>query len=141
MADATLPLGALEDHRGGSSILAAVTGTVFSDNLARSSDVAASVPGDVYGGACTEPLLDGGCPPVTEIDATSIALDQGSCAVSGVSEDARGVARPFDETGIADADDGCDIGAYEWDDPSSLPPPSCDDCDVLSASASDGGKR
>jgi CSLREA domain-containing protein len=41
----------------------------------------------------------------------SPAIDQGSC--SDVTADQRGYTRPIDFPHIANADDGCDIGAYE----------------------------
>jgi CSLREA domain-containing protein len=41
----------------------------------------------------------------------SPAIDQGSCP--GLTGDQRGLPRPVDIPGIPDADDGCDIGAYE----------------------------
>lgn len=44
------------------------------------------------------------------------AVDRGSCSASGATTDARGFTRPFDVTGSANADDGCDAGAYEVQD-------------------------
>jgi hypothetical protein len=77
---------------------------------------------------CTEPLLDGSCPPMRMIDTLSSAIDQGICTTSGVTEDGRSAARPYDEITAADADDGCDIGAYEYYG-RSTPSPDCEDCD------------
>lgn len=42
----------------------------------------------------------------------SSAQDAGSCTLSGSTADARGLSRPWDGAPV-DADDGCDIGAYE----------------------------
>jgi uncharacterized repeat protein (TIGR01451 family) len=45
----------------------------------------------------------------------SPALDQGSCP--GLNFDQRDLPRPADVSGIANADDGCDIGTYELSGP------------------------
>jgi hypothetical protein len=59
-----------------------------------------------------QPLGDNGGPTETHALAEgSPAVDQGSCA--GLATDQRGYPRPVDIPGVADADDGCDIGAYE----------------------------
>lgn len=57
--------------------------------------------GDFGGPTFTHPLLVG-----------SPAIDQGSC--EGSLTDQRGFPRPMDLSGIANADDGCDIGAFEY---------------------------
>ncbi len=62
---------------------------------------------------CATPLPDGSCVPVHALPVESPAVDQGSCTVAGVAEDARETARPFDVDTIANADDGCDAGAHE----------------------------
>ena len=79
---------------------------------------------------CATTLIDGTCPQVGTPPQSSLAVDQGSCVVSGVGNDARSVARPYNVSGVADADDGCDIGAVEFDGNSSGGGQSCVDCDV-----------
>jgi len=66
---------------------------------------------DNGGDTLSHSLLDG-----------SPAIDQGSCR--GSSVDQRGKPRPVDISGIANADDGCDIGAYEMQPHQSLPTPT-----------------
>jgi CSLREA domain-containing protein len=44
----------------------------------------------------------------------SPVIDAGSCAVSGLLDDQRHVARPSDAPGVENVADGCDIGALEW---------------------------
>jgi hypothetical protein len=70
----------------------------------------------------TDPLLapldDYGGPTETHaLQAGSPALDQGSCQATGAVADQRGLGRPFDLTNVADADDGCDVGAFEAQHP------------------------
>jgi hypothetical protein len=67
---------------------------------------------------CVAPLPNGGCVPTVAFPAASGAADAGSCSVSGLTADQRGVARPQDLPAVPDADDGCDVGAYE-----ATPPP------------------
>lgn len=63
------------------------------------------------------PLQDNGGPTETHaILPPSPAVDQGHCPDAGT--DQRGVPRPFDFPAAANAADGCDIGAYEFE----LPP-------------------
>lgn len=58
------------------------------------------------------PLQNNGGPTETHaLQSDSPAIDQGSCP--GVTADQRGEPRPIDLPGIPNADDGCDIGAYE----------------------------
>jgi hypothetical protein len=58
------------------------------------------------------PLTDNGGDTQTHaLLSNSPAIDQGSCP--GFTADQRGLPRPVDIPGIPDADDGCDIGAYE----------------------------
>jgi len=57
--------------------------------------------GDYGGDTFTHALLPG-----------SPAIDQGSCRDSAT--DQRGFLRPIDLAGIPNADDGCDIGAFEY---------------------------
>jgi hypothetical protein len=58
------------------------------------------------------PLADnGGDTRTRALLPGSPAIDQGSC--SGVTADQRGYTRPIDFPHIANADDSCDIGAYE----------------------------
>jgi len=62
------------------------------------------------------PLQDNGGPTWTHaLPMASPAVDQGSCP--GVTADQRGLPRPVDLPGIANADDGCDVGAYELQEP------------------------
>jgi CSLREA domain-containing protein len=67
----------------------------------------------------TDPLLgplgnNGYSTPTRSLLTGSPAIDAGSCVVSGVADDQRGVARPFDVVAVANVDDGCDSGAFEW---------------------------
>lgn len=58
------------------------------------------------------PLADNGGDTLTHaLMSNSPAIDKGSC--SDISFDQRGQLRPIDTSGIINADDGCDIGAYE----------------------------
>ncbi|MBZ0089667.1 MAG: hypothetical protein K8H90_04735, partial [Thermoanaerobaculia bacterium] len=61
---------------------------------------------------CTALLPGGGCLQTHPVALGLPAIDQGSCTVSGVTADARGFSRPVD-LAPANADDGCDAGAYE----------------------------
>jgi len=61
------------------------------------------------------PLADNGGPTQTRaLLAGSPAIDAG--AFSGSTSDQRGLERPIDFTGIANASDGNDIGAFEYQD-------------------------
>jgi hypothetical protein len=62
---------------------------------------------------CVMPLPDGTCLPTVAIDQDSPAIDVGSCTGADIGADAREVPRPFDFEAAADADDGCDAGAFE----------------------------
>lgn len=62
---------------------------------------------------CATTLPDGSCLPVHPVALGSPAQDQGSCSATGINADARGRSRPWDDPGVANADDGCDAGAYE----------------------------
>jgi hypothetical protein len=107
-------------------------GTLTSDgyNLAEAPDASCSFTslGDQTGvdpqllpladNGCVATLPNGGCVPTVAFPAASAAADAGSCAVSGLAADQRGVARPQDLPAVPDAADGCDIGAYE-----ATPPP------------------
>ncbi len=83
--------------------------------------------GDVTGAAtatyppadwgCFSSLPDGTCVPTVAIDETSAAIDQGSCTSLLLGVDSRLTLRPFDLPTVGDADDGCDIGAFEATDP------------------------
>ena len=64
------------------------------------------------GYGCSAQLPAVGCLPTHPVDLTGPAIDQGSCTASGAIADARGLSRPVD-LAPADADDGCDAGAYE----------------------------
>lgn len=61
---------------------------------------------------CAMPLHDGSCLPTHPVDLETPAQDTGSCTASGATADARGLSRPWDGT-PSNADDGCDVGAYE----------------------------
>lgn len=70
----------------------------------------------------TDPLLDTAGPLPNGARTPTIALMAGSPAIDrgnryGLTTDQRGVARPFDNAGAANASDGADIGAYEATDP------------------------
>lgn len=73
------------------------------------------------------PLADNGGPTPTHalLDPAvtgfaNPALDQGSCVAAALTADQRGEPRPADFPGVANADDGCDVGAFELQ-----PPPPC----------------
>ncbi len=70
-------------------------------------------PNDQTTGAIQlEPLADNGGPTLTHaLQPGSPALDAGSCP--GATVDQRGSSRPFDQPLILNADDGCDVGAFE----------------------------
>ncbi|MCA9494969.1 MAG: hypothetical protein KC621_33810, partial [Myxococcales bacterium] len=57
---------------------------------------------------CSTTLPDGSCLPTHPVAIGSPAHDAGSCSASGVSADARGYSRPWDDPDIANLDDGCD---------------------------------
>ena len=83
------------------------------------------VNGDKVGsiGAPLDPMLKPlggyGGPTLTQPPlATSPAVDAGRCLA--VTTDQRGVKRPIDLTGVANASDGCDMGAYEVEPGSAL---------------------
>lgn len=65
---------------------------------------------------CADPLPGGQCLPLLPMDRESLLLDGGACTVSGDIADARGQFRPVDVAGIVNADDACDIGAFEATD-------------------------
>ncbi len=69
------------------------------------------LPLDDYG--CVTPLPGYGCLPTHPAALGSDAIDTGSCTASGITEDIREFLRPIDFAGVTDADDGCDVGAYE----------------------------
>jgi VCBS repeat-containing protein len=62
---------------------------------------------------CSTALPDGSCLPTHPVVIGSPAHEAGSCSASGVTADARGYSRPWDDPDIANLDDGCDAGAYE----------------------------
>jgi hypothetical protein len=78
-------------------------------------DVVSQAPGlgAVADHGCTTPLPDGSCVPTSPVGASSWALDAGSCTVSGSTVDARSFGRPVDIAASTNADDGCDVGAFE----------------------------
>ncbi|MBZ0112049.1 MAG: hypothetical protein K8J08_06290, partial [Thermoanaerobaculia bacterium] len=61
---------------------------------------------------CTDALPGGACLPTHPVGLVGPAIDQGNCTMGKPSGDARGFSRPIDLT-PANADDGCDAGAYE----------------------------
>ncbi len=70
--------------------------------------------GDITG---QNPILislanNGGPTPTNALFPTSPAIDAGSC--DGTTADQRGLPRPVDVTDLVNTDDGCDIGAYEF---------------------------
>jgi hypothetical protein len=65
---------------------------------------------------CNAHLPDGSCVRTLALPAASIALDAGSCLITGLGEDARGASRPYDIVAASDRYDGCDVGAYESGD-------------------------
>ena len=69
------------------------------------------LPVGEYG--CSTTLPDGSCLPTHPVAIGSPAHDAGSCSASGVTADARGYSRPWDDPDVANLDDGCDAGAYE----------------------------
>ncbi len=65
---------------------------------------------------CATLLLDDECLPTHPPTLGSEVIDAGSCTASGVVVDSRELARPIDDPIAANADDGCDVGAYETRD-------------------------
>lgn len=130
---AVLQIGNTILKKSGGNNFANNTGTIISQGYNLSSDEAAGGPGTAPGGFLnhagdkrnTDPLLDpaglknnGGATMTIALQAGSPALDQGKRdTVALVSNDQRGVYRPFDDPNIANASggDGGDIGAYEAD--------------------------
>ena len=86
------------------------------NNLIESFCTITNVTASVITG--TDPLLEpcrsyGGARPAFLLRPDSPAIDQGGAG--GPSTDQRGSPRPLDLAGIANADDGSDIGAIEFD--------------------------
>ena len=66
-----------------------------------------------------KPLGEYGGPTLTQPPFTaSPAVDAGRCGT--LVKDQRGVKRPIDLTGVANANDGCDMGAYEVENGTAL---------------------
>ena len=65
---------------------------------------------------CTTLLPDDVCLPTHPPALGSGVIDAGSCTASGVVFDSRELPRPIDDPAATNADDGCDIGAYETRD-------------------------
>ena len=66
---------------------------------------------------CVDQLPDGSCLPTVALSSGSaLAVDAGTCAVSGASDDARALTRPQDIASYGDGSDDCDIGAFEASD-------------------------
>lgn len=61
---------------------------------------------------CTTLLPNGRCAPTHALPLASPAIDAGTCD-GAAAEDGRGFSRPVDIALAANADDGCDVGAYE----------------------------
>jgi uncharacterized repeat protein (TIGR01451 family) len=85
--------------------------------FAETSDQTGTDPalGALTDNGCTETLPGGACVETMAINALSSAFDQGSCGLTSITEDERGAdyARPQDDLVVANADDGCDSGAFE----------------------------
>ena len=96
---------------------------LIGDNTGISTVFAAGAPNanlDLVGDSSDpiDPMLrsltnNGGATPTHLPDYGSPVLDQGSCGSE--TEDQRGVTRPIDLGDHSNADDGCDIGAVEFD--------------------------
>ena len=88
------------------------SGTVTDDGYNLIEDgTCISAPTSISGDPALEPLADNGGPTLTHKPGSgSLLIDKGSCVVG---TDQRGATRPYDDTGIVDADNGCDIGAVE----------------------------
>jgi uncharacterized repeat protein (TIGR01451 family) len=94
--------------------------------LASSGHNLAESPGNcTFGGTGDQPGQDpnlaaladnGGNTATHALQAGSRCIDQGSC--SGATADQRDYPRPVDIPSVSNADDGCDIGAYELQLPS-----------------------
>ncbi|MEM9558615.1 MAG: choice-of-anchor Q domain-containing protein [Acidobacteriota bacterium] len=61
---------------------------------------------------CTTTLPNGFCAPTHALPLASPAIDTGSCD-GAPAVDGRGFSRPVDIATTGNADDGCDVGAYE----------------------------
>ncbi len=61
---------------------------------------------------CVTTLANGLCAPTHALPLGSPAIDAGTCD-GATSGDGRGFSRPVDIAAVSNADDGCDVGAYE----------------------------
>ena len=95
----------------GYNLVAAPGNCVFNGPGDQINPGASLLPLGEYG--CATMLPDGSCLPTHPVAIGSPAHDAGSCSASGVTADARGYSRPWDDPDIANLDDGCDAGAYE----------------------------
>jgi CSLREA domain-containing protein len=80
--------------------------------LTHPADIAV-LPAQVFSVVLSDVLADNGGPTLTHaLIERGHAVDAGYCP--GELMDQRGLARPFDDTRMPNALDGCDIGAFEW---------------------------
>ncbi|MEM6647794.1 MAG: choice-of-anchor Q domain-containing protein, partial [Bacteroidota bacterium] len=110
-------------------ISTAVGGAVAGPDCTNTGTIATMSRTLIHDGTCApalsgDPMLSAlasnGGPTLTLLpQAGSPLIDAGSC--NGQTIDQRGELRPVDATSIANADDGCDIGAAELQDVSALP--------------------
>lgn len=84
-------------------------------NLSQDDNCNLTGPGDLPNTAAQLlPLADnGGLTWTHALYADSPAIDAGSCQQGQVTTDQRGYPRPVDVPTVPNADDGCDIGAFE----------------------------
>ncbi|MEM1182971.1 MAG: choice-of-anchor Q domain-containing protein [Acidobacteriota bacterium] len=101
-----------ELRSGGFNILGALNTCVLIGDTASDLNGVDPMLSSVGTFGCASPLPDGTCPPLHALDLLDPAVDQGSCTVSGVSTDQRGLSRPV-VVAMPTVGDGCDIGAYE----------------------------
>ncbi len=85
---------------------------VSSGCLASTTDIVVSVA-QFFAEVIEPTLKNNGGPTMTHaLIERGRAVDAGYCP--GETVDQRGFARPYDDTRMANAVDGCDIGAFEW---------------------------
>ncbi len=89
---------------------------------------------------CAVTLPGGSCVETMAITAASIALDAGSCGLTGITDDERGgiVTRPQDYAAVANAADACDAGAFELPAPLDLRVVKTDSPDPVEAGSGTG---
>ena len=97
-------LGALAFASGGYNLIEVTTGSSF---VAQSTDITGVSP------QLSSLANNGGPTNTMELASTSPCIDAGTSGSGALTTDQRGLSRTFDDTSVADVDDGTDIGAFE----------------------------